>query len=310
VESGRGVLDHRSVLNVARGQVIYWDGNDAHSVDVNTLRDRVLFTLPGDRVASGQNCASPDGRYFFYIHHDRATFDEIYGPPGSPLPARPHRRWLSRGTRLERYDLDTGDLHTVVVINSPIHHVNPDGPEHLIFCHQVSENSILYTDYEGGWYTHLRTQTPTGGIVCHYCATRRGLVYEAYPEGGVVGGIVSPQTRRYSEFYLPAGTGYTHPAYDPRGIRFIFERTAPASGEHDLIFLLRHDPEHGDAWQALTGDWPTYGGGQKSHFHPRVVLDDRWLLVTAGDPRTHTNHLFLLDIADLPETEGVALPER
>jgi hypothetical protein len=28
VESGRGVLDHRSVLNAARREVIYFDGND------------------------------------------------------------------------------------------------------------------------------------------------------------------------------------------------------------------------------------------------------------------------------------------
>ncbi|KKK56358.1 hypothetical protein LCGC14_3065340 [marine sediment metagenome] len=70
VESGRGVLDHRSVLNVARGEVIYFTGplgNDARLVDVRTLKDRPLFTLPDDREAVGQNCATPDGQWLIYI---------------------------------------------------------------------------------------------------------------------------------------------------------------------------------------------------------------------------------------------------
>ena len=45
-ESGRGVLDHRSVLNVARGEVIYFtgsDGNQFRGVDVETLK--LVFQL-------------------------------------------------------------------------------------------------------------------------------------------------------------------------------------------------------------------------------------------------------------------------
>jgi len=43
VDSGRGVLDHRSALSVARGLVIYFDGNQVHAVNVETLEDEVLF---------------------------------------------------------------------------------------------------------------------------------------------------------------------------------------------------------------------------------------------------------------------------
>jgi hypothetical protein len=56
----------------------------------------------------------------------------------------------------------------------------------------------------------------------------------------------------------------------------------------------------------LVGNWPTYGGGQKAHFHPRLTPDRRWILLTAGDPRTQTNHLFLLDVSDLADTEGIS----
>jgi hypothetical protein len=69
--------------------------------------------------------------------------------------------------------------------------------------------------------------------------------------------------------------------------------------------LVRHDPEGEGVWAPLIGNWPTYGGGQKSHFHPQVTPDRRWILFTAGDPATETNHIYLLDIADLTPTEGI-----
>jgi hypothetical protein len=63
----------------------------------------------------------------------------------------------------------------------------------------------------------------------------------------------------------------------------------------------------GDTWRSITDDWQPFGDpdGQKAHHHPQVVLDGRWLLITAGDPRDRTNQLFLLDIADLEPTRGV-----
>jgi hypothetical protein len=36
-----------------------------------------------------------------------------------------------------------------------------------------------------------------------------------------------------------------------------------------------------------------------------VVLDRRWLLVTAADGETRTNQVFLVDIADLEPTAGI-----
>ena len=73
VDSGRGVLDHRSVLNVARRSVIYFDGNKVHTVDVETLEDELLFVVPEDREPYGQNCTTPDGEWFVYIHTPRGS---------------------------------------------------------------------------------------------------------------------------------------------------------------------------------------------------------------------------------------------
>jgi hypothetical protein len=70
--------------------------------------------------------------------------------------------------------------------------------------------------------------------------------------------------------------------------------------------LERLDHERGGLFRPLTGDWQTYSAGQRGHFHAQVTPDHRWILFTAGDPATKTDQIFLLDIADLPDTQGVS----
>lgn len=309
VDSGGGVLDHRSVLDTRRERLIYFDGNQARSVDLNAGTDRHLFTLPRDRVAIGQNCMSPDGEWLVYIHHDQELFERIYPH------ARQGDRSLSRGTVLAAHHMESGEQRTLVTINSPIHHVLPYGDDSLIFCHPATENGMLQTDLRGGWYTHLRTQDDAHGCVCHYVATRRGLAYEVLgrDDGRVLSGLYDPASHRRYEFVLPSDFGYTHTGRDPEGALWFYENCHPApwiepdesKQVHDIRFLVRHRPEGADEWQRLLGHWPTYGGGQKSHFHPQVSPDRRWLLITAGDPESGTNHLFLVDIADLKPTRGI-----
>lgn len=79
---------------------------------------------------------------------------------------------------------------------------------------------------------------------------------------------------------------------------------------HELQLLERHDPTGSDTWLDLTGNWPTYGDpdSQKAHFHPQVVLDRKWILMTGGDATTETNQVCLLDISDLTATRGIPWP--
>jgi len=310
-DAGSGVLDHRSAVNTARDEVIYFDGNVVHAMHIVSLADRVLFTLPADRLATGQNCCSPDGRWFVYIHHDRALYETIFGAPGAERKAGyQYQRHLSKNTRLSAFNLETGEQRTLVIVDAPIHHVQPAGNDHLAFSSLPSAPTILYTDYAGGWYTHLRTRTDDGGNTCHYCATQRGLAYEATGgPHGMVGGIVSPTTHRFVEFHMPADLppGYGgHVGFDAQGRRFFYERNAEKLGVHDLVYLLRHAPGK-DEWMPLTGNWPCFGAGQKAHFHARLVLGGQWLLIIAGDAARESNHMYLLDASDLPETQGVTL---
>ncbi|WP_415383318.1 oligogalacturonate lyase family protein [Halosimplex sp. TS25] len=292
-DPGTGVLDHRSALNVERGEVIYFDGNDVRQVDVQTGTDTSLFELPEDRVAIGQNCVTPHGEWFVYIHHDRELFERVLDD------GRHH----SEDTVLAAYHIDSSEHRTLVRINSPIHHVLPYDDQHFVFCHPATENGMLLTDREGGWYSHLRTRDRRGGEVCHYLATARGLAYEVLGgSDGIRGGLYDPFTHDRVEFDLPDAFGYTHTGYDPDGKLFFYE-TAGETG-HELWYLERYR-EHGEhEWGRLIGDWSTYGSGQKSHFHPRMTPDRNWIVFVAGDDSTGCNQIYLLDVSDLSHTRG------
>ncbi len=304
VESGRGVLDHRSVLNVARGQVVYFTGplgNDVRLVDVNTLEDKLLFRLPDDREAVGQNCTSTDGRWLVYIDSPRGS---MYRQP-------------VRGARVVGYHFDTAERRVLCEIDCHIHHVLAYGDQHFVFCHPPNGMGMMITDLTSGSWGYLRAGDPgvpvpagddqTGGHVCHFVATKRGICYEVLgrqqKREQQRSGLYDPFGRRRFEFNLPPSVGYTHTGWDPEGRLWFYEC---AGKIHQMIALVGLNEDEGHRWQQLCGDWPTYGGGQKSHFHPQLTPDRKWILFTGGDPRTKTNHLFLLDASDLKQPEGMA----
>lgn len=304
-DSGSGVRDHLSAMDVRRGRVVWFDGNLAQRHDLATGVTTDLFRLPDDRLPIGQDCVTHDGQWFVFIHADREAYLSTFEDDPD------YRTWFGRRERcrdtyLEAFHLDTGERRTVLVISSPIHHVMPYDERHLLFCHPAAEEGLLVTDLDGGWYTHLRTRGEDGGQVCHFVGTRRGVAYEvlkgAWPRRA---GMIDPLSRKAFELDMPTDVGYIHTARDPEGLLWLFESDAP--GRHDIRFLEAYDPVGGDVWRSITTDWPTFGDpdGQKAHYHPQVVLDRRWLLITAGDPDDRTNQLFLLDIGDLEATRGV-----
>ena len=299
VDSGTGVLDHRSVLDTSTGQLIYFDSNDVRCVKLDATNDRLLFSLPDDRIAIGQNCMSPDGEWLVYIHHDRELFAKVY------LDGKWGSRHLSKGTILAAYNMKTEEHRSLVAINSPIHHVLPFDDDSLIFCHPATENGMMLTDLKGGWYTHLRTLDDEEGWVCHYVPTRRGIAYEVLgrKDGKVLSGLYNPKSHQRYEFPLPSNFGYTHTGRDPEGLLWFYE--IEKEGVHDLHFLASHNHKEEDEWVRLTGNWPTYGGGQKAHFHPQLTPDRKWILMTGGDGTTETNHIFLLNVSDLNSTKGI-----
>lgn len=285
------------VFNAARRELIYCSGDAYRAVRLDTLEDRLLLQVPADRVAHAQNCASPCGRYFFFISHDARQMVRV------KEEGRPRFKEVS-DTHLVRFDLDTGEQRLVVRINAFTKHVVPYGSHHLVFSydHLPTEHMILLTDYQGGWYAALRTPDEPGVHTCHYNATRRGVHYEAGGKGVALGGVVCPRTHRRTEFPAPR-IGGRHVAAVPDGRCWMTDGQVEGGR---VLYALSELPEDGEpSWQLLSGPWLTCGTGQKSHAHPRVTPCGRWTLLLAGDPATKTNQLFLLDIRDVLASSGL-----
>jgi len=301
-EAGRGVLDHRSVLSVADGRVVYFTGvkgDTARSVDIATLKDTVLFKLPEGYRAAGQNCITPDGKWLAYIE--------------SPIKSWYRRPVKGKPARVAAYNFKTAERRVLCEIDCHIHHVIPYDNERFVFCHPPNGMGMLMTDLTSGKYEYLRAGDPgvsvkagdntVRGHVCHFVATTRGIVYEVIPSSGKgnYAGLYDPLTRARFEFPLPRAFGYTHTGWDPRGELWFWEDAK----RHHLV-AARSVSAGGSEFFDLTGQWRTYGRGQKSHFHPQLTPDRKWIMFVGGDPATKTNHIFLLDASDLKPARGIS----
>jgi len=301
-EAGRGVLDHRSVLSVAAGQVVYFTGekgDEVRAVDLATLKHTALFTLPEGYRAAGQNCITPDGKWFVYIE--------------SPIGSRYRRPLKGKQARVVAYNFKSKERRVLCQIDCHIHHVIPYDNERFIFCHPPNGMGMLMTDLTSGKYKYLRAGDPgvsvkagdntVRGHVCHFVATTRGVVYEVIPASGKgnYGGLYDPLSRSRFEFPLPREFGYTHTGWDPQGRLWFWEDAR----RHHLVAARSISAGSSDFFD-LTGEWRTYGRGQKSHFHPQLTPDRKWIMFVGGDPKTKTNHIFLLDASDLKDTKGIS----
>ena len=305
-----GVLDHRSVLNPVTNEVLFFDGNTLYRTPVDESAPKAVFTIPDDRVNISQNCVTPDGKWFAYVHHDRDTYADISKSRDSSIyyPARTK----SYETVAEAYNLETGETHEILRINSPIHHIFAHGNEHFVINHPVNESGMIFAPLKGGWYVNLRTKDKLGRMPCHCNSTERGVTYEAYQgHFNVTAGIVNPFTYERVEFELPDDFGYTHTGHDPRGRLFFYENMVYNDSEtilHNMHYLEKFDGDT-PVFRLLMGHRKSYiEKAQKAHFHPRLTADRNHIVFTGGCDETKTNHVYMLDVHDLEETKGLVLP--
>ena len=160
------------------------------------------------------------------------------------------------GAKVVGYHFDTGERRVLCEIDCHIHHVLPYDNQHFIFCHPPNGMGMLMSDLESGSYEYLRAGDPgvpvpagdddTKGHVCHFVATRRGIVYEVIGlkdrRQGQRSGLYDPLKRRRFEFLLPGDFGYTHTGWDPEGLLWFWEDAARG---HRLTAMKRLDGQTG-----------------------------------------------------------------
>jgi hypothetical protein len=286
---GNGVRDLLSAFNTVTNEAIYFNSNEIHAVHIYSLEDRLLFRVPEDRVPNGLTGVSPDGKRFVFVHSDRAWWEKS-------LATGPKRHEARRG-KLDVLEIETGKVRTLVQINTWITHSNFYDNDRVLFCHLATENAILMTDLHGGYYEHLRTQDESGAT-CHYIATNRGIMYEA---ANHIGGIYDPDTHTCTEYELGL-EGYVHTGHDPEARLWFYESHDRKKDIHIISYFKKLACEKANKPIPLIGNMKTYWLGQRSHFHPQITPNRKFILFTGGDSANQTNHLFLLDIADLNDT--------
>jgi hypothetical protein len=288
---GHGVRDLLSAFNPVTNEAIYFDSNDIRAVNIHTLADRHLYTVPEDRVPCGLTGVSPDGTRFVFVHADKAWWE-------ANLATGPNRH-EARGGQLDLLTLETGKVRTLVRLNTWLTHSNFYDNHRVLFVHPPTENGILMTDLRGGYYQHLRTRDALGRTTCHYQATCKGIMYEA---GNHMGGIYDPDTHIRQEYDLGL-TGYVHTGHDSEARLWFYECLDREHDIHGLYYFPVLAPDRVNEAVPLIADMTTYWLGQRSHFHPRLTPDRDYILFTGGDATSRSNHLFLLDVADLADTQ-------
>jgi hypothetical protein len=217
VDSGRGVLDHRSSLNVPRNLAVYFDGRRARAVDVATLRDEPLFDIPADRDAYGRTACSPDGQWLVYIHVPHGA---IWGEP-------------CEGAVVAAYHFDTRRHHTLCRIDSAVFHVTDYDNQHFVVTHPADEPGMMLADFTSGTARMLRK-----GVI-HCPTTARGIAFESPDDRRL--GLFDPLATSWFEFPMPAHFRYLHTGCDPAGRLFFYENSTSWDefDEHDMHALVR-----------------------------------------------------------------------
>lgn len=297
-----GVYDQMSALNTVTHELLYFDGNELRGVHLDTLSDRLIYTLPADRLPSGQSGVSPDGKSFVFAHMDRSYIENA--------PATGPNRADARGGVIQMVNLASGEIRQILCVNTWITHVHFQDASRIVFCHPATENGIMVADINGNWYTHIRTQDGPNlkgplprETTSHYQTTRQGIAYEMRTKLG----LCDPYTYDCQEYHI-AEYPVTHIGRDPEARMWFFDtkQPDPVTGIHTGPRCICYMPElkfhQPNIPLILMSGTITWGTGQHSHLHPVLMPDRKEILFVIGDERTRTNHLCLMDVADLPDT--------
>lgn len=292
-----GVRDQMSAFGPVSEEMSYFDGNTLRAVHVRTLDDRVVCELPADRVPCGIPGLSPSGRRFVCVHADRAWWDEAT-QPGPP------KRTEARNVHLDVVDMRTGERRTLLAINAWLTHAYFYDEQRVLFTNLPTEGSLLMTDLRGGWFVALRAQTAEGVTINHALPTRRGIRYETVsPLPNGIMGHCDPDTFTSTD-YLTSHPVH-HVGQDGEGRLWfgdIYEVDTPHPRR--LAWLPEVRPGAVNAFTMLTHGFQMHGSphAQRSHVHATLLPNRQHILFTGPDDTSQTNHLFLLDVADLAAT--------
>lgn len=301
----RGIYNHLSALNGVRREVYCFQDDEIYSTHLDTLENCVIHKMSG-RISIGQTGFSPDGKYFAFIHADKAMFERALADRESLLNMQQpfnHNEWRERvPCVIGVIDTETGAYEDVVSLDFHVHHVFFITNDRLLVNHTQGHNGMWTVNLDGSDIQTLRGRTEHGDV-CHQIMTERGLYYEAnvFKEGerSVWYGRYDLATDTWDEVQLP-GLGYVHTGNDPAG-KFLFVENQDGTKGHQLLSV--HHPRNPEKYrlEVLKTLTPIVKG-QRFHAHPFLGPDRQWLYFT--EVVNGFSHISALDVSDVVDLEA------
>ena len=279
-------------------EVFYFEGADLFAVEIESLKQRQLLSLPADRRPSMLQ-ANARGDTLVFATWDEELFMERSQRAYAGESFPDERFFQETTSTIMRLQAESGQAEEVLrKENFWINHVhlNPLQRDLILFCHEYSELPdrmwLLDTDSQrcepipgqgpDEWYQH-EFWNRAGTRVCFH------------------GGLLRDNTRGFCGWCSPDGTGYYKAYHTTSGRAYAHynlhpdEQTMITDGEarpgciskvnlrdgcQEFEILCRHDSY-------------TFGDDQRCHPHPSFTPDGRQVIFTSN--RTGSSNVYLTD---------------
>ena len=286
--------------NPAREEAYFFQGKALMALDLETLEQRPVVTVPHNYVAEGAN-ATADGKFigvgFYQDLSDQFDVDQDNGYVGF------HEYWAARPhSMIVRVSLDDGSTETVFEENYWLGHFNtsPKLPHIMTFCHEGPwdkvDSRIWGLDMGTGKTWKIRPTEP-GEAVGHeyWMPDGEHIGYHGRIAGGPIYGSIRYDNSDQVEAPFEFNSWHWH----SHQLELI---VGDGEAQNPYLLLWRFKDGRFQGPKALArhrGSFHT----QRLHVHPCFSADGKQIVYTA-DPQGY-GQVFAVDI---PEWD--ALPDR
>ncbi|WP_248926201.1 oligogalacturonate lyase family protein [Paenibacillus hamazuiensis] len=310
----RGLAKASPSFSPGTGRLLYIQGGEVRLLDVESLEERVIHTLP-ERVMTGFTHLSADGRYACIPYIDAEAFEVGEGNPFSLIREKVKREGIE--SRVVVVDTETGVEVYSFAHQGWVTHVqfHPKDPRVILFNHEGGMVDQRIWLYDHGVIGRVRDQSEGGSAetlwICHemWAAGGAGVIYhgtrgvpndpamkDVAKDGGIVSfvGYMDMRSSQYKEVsFEPEMTAYGHFTASSDDSLLVTDGIIDARSIH----LCRMDWRRGSLGMSLVCRHDSSFSVQDVHPHPIFSHDDRYVLFTsdAHNDRTRGN-VYVVDL--------------
>jgi len=296
----------------------FWWNRQIIELDMNTLKERVVYEAPEGMESTGRPGTNADGKYICTRlaktnKDDKAKISFAYSSFRDQFYAKP----LSQIVRIE---VATGKADVIHEDYCYITHENasPKNPDIMTFCHEgpwhLVEQRIWGLNIQTGESWKIRPQQGQGIAVGHEYWFEDGetIGYHGFPrdlKGEHIYGHIKWDNSEHVEVTFPY-----------RSVHFCSQHANLITGDGTPAAVFSHQGEAQPFIQLFDWDGEKYLGprvlayhrstfnDQHAHCHPRFTPDGKYVMYTS-DLSKYSN-IYLVEVGDITElpflTEGMS----